>query len=179
MNSILTIGDIAPVVGAEDIWENTIEVPSKRSWNYLSFHRFANCPFCNLRTNELITNYNVFKEHKIEVVSIWPSSKPHLLRYSNSVKTPFPMLSNKDRSIYRAYGVTKSSIWGGAKLIFHPQLIVRALKGKSNTMEVDADPNLMPASFLISPKGIVQMAYYGKHFGDHPTIESIIQAKEQ
>ena len=176
MKRIIRVGDTAPAIQATDLWGNVISVPAKDKWTYLSFHRFAACPFCNLRTNELIRHYDSFRKKDIEVISLWPSDKDNLLRYAGSEKSPFPMLSDKHKSIYQAYGVTESSWVGATRLLLHPQLILNALRHKHKDMEIDADPNLMPASFLVNPDGITQMAYYGKHFGDHPTIESIFQS---
>lgn len=174
MKKIIKLGDKAPVLQASDLWNHKITVPNNGQWFFLSFHRFAACPFCNLRTNELIRNHETFEKKNIEIVSIWPSAKENLLLHAGNEKTPFPMLSDQEKRFYKAYGVTESSFAGAIKLLLHPQLMVKALKAKHKNIKVDADPNLMPASFLIDPEGIVQMAYYGKHFGDHPTIDSIL-----
>lgn len=175
MSRTIRVGDAAPVICTTALWGKQISVPSNGQWVYLSFHRFAACPFCNLRTNELIRHYERFEKHKIEVVSLWPSDKDSLLRHAGSEKPPFPMLSDKDKSIYRAYGVTESSWVGGIRLLLYPRLIFHALKNKHRNIEVDDDPKLMPASFLLDPAGIIRLAYYGKHYGDHPEIESILQ----
>lgn len=175
MNRIIKVGDTAPAFHATDLWGNKVSTPANGKWVYLSFHRFAACPFCNLRTNELIRHYESFEKHNIEVITIWPSDKDSLLRHAGSEKTPFPMLSDKSKSIYKAYGVTESSFMGAIRLLLHPQLIVNAMRNKHKNIEIDADPKLMPASFLVDPDGIVQLAYYGKHFGDHPKIESLLQ----
>jgi len=124
----------------------------------------------------LIRHYELFENHNVEVISIWPSEKEILLRYAASEKSPFPMVSDKKKSIYKAYGVSESSFSGAIRLLFHPKLIFKALRKNQKNIEIDADPKLMPASFLVAPDGIVQMAYYGKHFGDHPKIKSILQS---
>ncbi|MDR7127673.1 peroxiredoxin [Algoriphagus sp. 4150] len=173
MKRMIKVGDTAPVIQTTDLWGHKISVPANDKWIFLSFHRFAACPFCNLRTNELIRNYELFEKHTIEVISIWPSDKYKLLNHAGGEKSPFPMLSDENKSIYKAYGVTESSFIGAVRLLLHPQLIVNAIRNEHKNIEVDADPKLMPASFLVDPDGIIQMAYYGKHFGDHPTIESI------
>lgn len=172
-------GDIAPSFQTNDLWGTSINVPSHDKWIYLSFHRFATCPFCNLRTNELINNYESFKIENIEVLSIWPSSKVRLLYYASEDKTPFPMISDENKKIYSAYGVTKSSFFGAVKIFFHPQLVLKALKQKNKKIEIDSDPQLLPASFLIDPFGVVKMTYYGTHIGDHPSIETILQTKKK
>src|SRR5690606_36898793 len=105
---------------------------------------------------------------------VWPSDKDRITRYAGTA-APFPMLSDKDKGIYKVYGVTDSGFLGAARTLLHPRKIFNAIKTMQKNMEVDADPKLMPASFLIDPDGIIQLAYYGRHFGDHPGIESIFQ----
>lgn len=175
MKRIIKTGNTAPKIHTTDLWGNKISVPANYTWYYLSFHRFAACPFCNLRTNELTRNYELFKKHNIEVVSIWPSDKDHLLRFIGKEKSPFPMLSDKKRRIYKAYGVIESSLVGGIRLLAHPKILFNAMKNTYKNMSIDEDVKLMPASFLVDPNGVIQMAHYGKHFGDHPKIESILQ----
>lgn len=174
MRKLIHVGEKAPVIERTDIWGDLLSVPDNGKWFYLSFHRFAACPFCNLRTNELIRNYERFQKSKIEIVSLWPSSKENLLQFAGDERTPFPLLSDQSRQIYRAYGVTESSFAGAFRLLLHPKLIFNAIKNKRDGIAFDADQNLMPASFLINPQGIVKMAHYGKHFGDHPEIQTIL-----
>jgi len=174
MKKQLQVGDNAPSIQAIDLWGNAISIPAKDKWFFLSFHRFAACPFCNLRINELIQHYEQFEKNNVEIVTIWPSDEEFLLRYAGSEQSPFPMLSDRKKGIYKAYGVTESSISGAMRLMLHPILIFKAIKNKHKNITIDADPNLMPDSFLIDTKGRIKMAYYGKHFGDHPKIESIL-----
>jgi thioredoxin-dependent peroxiredoxin len=173
MTKKLIVGNAAPVIHATDLWGKVIIVPAKDKWIYLSFHRFAACPFCNLRTNELIRNYDRFEQQHVEIVSLWPSDKDSLLRHVGSEKSPFPMVSDEHKRIYKAYGVTESSFAGALRLMMHPRLVMDAMRNKYKNIEIDVDPKLMPASFLVDPDGAIQMAYYGKHYGDHPKIESI------
>lgn len=173
MKKRIKLKDTAPVIHTVDIWGNTVDVPTNGKWTYLSFHRFASCPFCNMRTNELIRNYDGFKARNIEIVSIWPSGKESLLKHIEGQKSAFPIVSDKGKSFYKAYGVTEHSMLGALKLMLHPKLIYKAMKNSSSKIEPDENKDLMPASFLIDPDGKVRMAYYGKHFGDHPDIASI------
>ena len=174
MRKVIHVGDTAPGFQGMDVWGNSTSIPVTDKWTYLSFHRFAACPFCNLRTNELIQNYERFQEQKVEIVSLWPSSKENLLQFAGDEKTPFPLISDQNKRIYKAYGVTISSFAGAIRLLLHPTLVFNAIKNKRDGIAFDADQNLMPASFLINPDGIVTMAYYGKHFGDHPKIQAIL-----
>jgi len=174
MRKVIHVGDTAPILQVTDVWGKTVSIPDSEKWTYLSFHRFAACPFCNLRTNELIRNYERFQQNRVEVVSLWPSSKDHLLQFAGDEPTPFPLISDEKMQIYKAYGVTESSFVGAFRLLLHPKLMVGALKSRRKDIDFDGDPKLMPASFLIDPEGRVKMAYYGRHFGDHPDIQTIL-----
>lgn len=172
----LTTGDIAPIIYSKDLWGNELNVPNQNQWFFLSFHRFATCPFCNLRTNELIRNYPRFQEKQIEIISIWPSKKELLLEHSSPEFSVFPILSDEKKHFYKAYGVTESSLIGGLKMILHPRLIWQAMSKNSKKIAIDSDPTQLPASFLIDPQGTIRMAYYGEHYGDHPKIDAILLA---
>ncbi|UZD22792.1 redoxin domain-containing protein [Algoriphagus halophytocola] len=170
----LKSGDITPKIHSKDLWGKEINVPNQNQWFFLSFHRFATCPFCNLRTNELIRNYPKFQEKNIEIISIWPSKKELLLEHSSPTPSVFPILSDEKKHIYKAFGVTESSLIGGLKMILHPTMIWQALSNNPKKPAIDSDPMQMPASFLIDPKGIIRLAYYGAHYGDHPSIDRIL-----
>ena len=172
---MLNTGDIAPKFNTQDIWGNQVSSSKTNKWVYLSFHRFAACPFCNLRTNELINAYDKFLLLDIEILSIWPSKTENMLRYIGNKISPFPLISDPGKKIFEQYAVCNSSKKAALRLLFHPKLIFNAMKNKYKNMEVDADPNLMPAGFLIDPSGEVKLAYYGKHFGDHIAIDRIFQ----
>ena len=179
MKNILQSGDLAPTIDTTDIWGSPAISPKAEKWTYVSFHRFASCPFCNLRTNELIRTYSLFQENDIEIISIWPSSTTNMLKYVGSEQTPFSLVSDPKKRLFEQFGVIKSSRLGALKLLLHPKLVVDALKIKHKKMEIDSDPNLFPAGFLIDSNGIVQLAHYGKHFGDHALINELFQVVKQ
>jgi peroxiredoxin len=165
----------APTSSVIDIWDNTIDIPNSEQWIYLSFHRFADCPFCNLRTHELIKNIEKFNEKNIKIISIWPSEKRKLLQHSDNSTIGFHLVSDLDKKLYRMYHVTQSSVLGGLRMLMQPNLIFKSMRYMKKSMAIDSDPTLMPASFLIDPKGLLRLVHYGKNYGDHPEIESIFK----
>lgn len=171
----LQIHTLAPTFSVLDIWDNTIEMPNSEQWTYLSFHRFADCPFCNLRTQDLIKNIEKFNEKNIQIISVWPSEKSKLLQHSDSSTNGFHLVSDLNKKLYKKYEVTQSSILGGLRLILQPKLLFNSMRYIKKTMDMDSDPKLMPASFLIDPNGLIRLVYYGKNYGDHPDIESIFK----
>ena len=170
---MLYIGQTAPNFAIKDIHSTKVSLLQNK-YSFISFHRFAACPFCVLRTRELIKAYPLFKQNNIEIISIWPSSTNNMLKYVGTENTPFPMIADDKKELFKKYHVLKSSGLSALKLMLHPAHVYKALKGKYKNMEVDADPNLLPAEFLVSPKGEILFTYYGKHFGDHVDIQQIL-----
>lgn len=170
---MLRIGETAPKFAIKDIHDTAVSLLQNK-YSFVSFHRFAACPFCVLRTRELIKAYPLFVQNNIEIISIWPSSTSNMLKYVGTENTPFPLIADSKKELFKKYHVVKSSGLSSLKLMLHPTHIYKALIGKYKNIEVDADPNLLPADFLVSPKGEILLAYYGKHFGDHVDIQQIL-----
>ncbi len=173
---MLKIGDLAPKFEIEDIFGNEVSVSETYEWTYISFHRFASCPFCVLRTRELINAYSLFEQNNIQIISLWPSSKSNMLKYVGQELPPFPLVADSKKEVFQKYHVSKSSALSVFKLLANPKIILKALKGRFKNIDVDADPTLLPAEFLISPKGEIVISYYGKHFGDHQSISLVINS---
>ncbi len=170
----LKSGDLAPTFNTTDIYGNHITPFQDGKWTFLSFHRFAACPFCVIRTNELIQNVEKFSEHSINILSFWPSSRETMRRFSDDYQAPFPLISDEKRKIYTKYGVTKSSKLAAFRLLLHPALALKALKHKPKNEELEIDQALLPCEFLVNPDGKVVLAHYGKHYGDHLTLAALI-----
>ena len=51
----------------------------------ISFYRFAQCPFCNLRIHELTKRYDEL-ENKLEIIAIFDSPLDHLIKTQKSIK---------------------------------------------------------------------------------------------
>ena len=60
----------------------------------LSFYRFAACPMCNLRINEIIKNYDAFGDNFIHV-AIFDSKLDNLKRFTSKHNAPFPILADE------------------------------------------------------------------------------------
>lgn len=174
VNNRLEPGDQAPKFKVADIWGKEVGVSEKGKWTYLTFHRYASCPFCVLRTRELMRAYPQFEQNNIEILSIWPSNQENMLKYVGNEKPPFPLIADRMRQLYVKYGVVEKSALSMFRLLAHPKLVFNAIRGKLKKIEIDADPIQLPADFLIAPTGEVMLANYGKHFGDHMDIQNIL-----
>ena len=174
----LKSGDRAPLFKVWDTEGNPQSTTPGNSWCFLSFHRFTTCPFCNLRTHELKNNYHLFQEQDIEIISLWPASRKALFRdVKEKMKVPFAMVADEEMELYNKYGVNGSSKGSLKYLLKEPLLLAKSLKYLPASRTIDGQPELLPANFLINPDGIIKIAHYGKHIGDHLPIKDILNFK--
>ncbi len=138
----------------------------------ISFYRFASCPFCNLRINELVTRYDELS-NDFTIVAIFDSSIDNLTEHTKRHQSPFPILADEYNDYYQMFAI-EHSLWGMFKGMFlrFPTLIKGMLKGYW-PFKIKGSITTMPADFLIDRNGIIQQAYYGKDEGDHLSFEKI------
>lgn len=138
----------------------------------LSFLRFASCPFCNLRINELVRRFGEFGDD-FTIIAVFDSPLDNLTRHAEGHKAPFPILADENNKYYREYGIEHSVI-GMLKGMFlrMPTLLKGMFKGYIPTT-IKGSMTTMPADFLIDREGIIQVAYYGKDEGDHLSFDSV------
>ena len=138
----------------------------------LSFLRFASCPFCNLRVNQLVKRFDEFG-NEFTIVAIFDSPLDNLTKHTEGHKAPFHILADESNKYYREYGI-EHSLWGLFKgMIFRmPTLIKGMIKGYVPLI-FKGSLTTMPADFLVDREGIIQVAYYGEDEGDHLPFEKI------
>ena len=140
----------------------------------LSFYRFAACPMCNLRINELIKSYESFGKNFIHV-AIFDSKVDNLKRFTSKHNAPFPILADEKYEYFSKYDVEKSFVrflWSQIiranrqfKGYFKGYLPI-AFKGSITTMPVDV---------LINEDGVVERVKYAKDLSDHIPVKDLIK----
>ena len=95
----------------------------------LSFLRFASCPFCNLRVNELVRRFDEFG-NDFTIVAVFDSPLDNLTRHAEGHKAPFPILADENNKYYREHGIEHSAL-GVLKGMFlrMPTLLKGMIKG--------------------------------------------------
>lgn len=138
----------------------------------ISFFRFASCPFCNMRINQLINRFDEFG-NEFTIVAIFDSSLENLQENNEKRVSPFPILADKENIYYKKYGIKKSAMGMLIGMITRfPTMMKGLLKGY---IPIKPKGNMitMPAQFLVDRNGIIQTVYYGKDEGDHLDFEEI------
>ena len=138
----------------------------------LSFFRFASCPFCNLRINELVRRFDEFGDD-FTIIAIFDSPLDNLTRHTAGHKAPFPILADESNKYYREYSIEHSVLGVIKGMLFKmPRLLKGMFKGYV-PLVIKGSLTTMPADFLIDRNGVIQTAYYGKDEGDHLPIDLV------
>jgi peroxiredoxin len=140
----------------------------------LGFFRYAACPFCNLRVNELMHYHDQLKEKGMQIITFFHSTREKILEISGDRRAPFPIIADPERIVYTKYGVVNNSKLGVVKgmTLRMPTLVNAMSKGFMPSMP-DEDMWLMPADFLIDADQNIDMAHYGTDIGDHIPLKKI------
>ena len=143
----------------------------------LSFFRDASCPFCNLRLNQLIQLHPTFKEKEIVSIAFFSSSKEEILKYAGKQKAPFPIIPDPALSIYKLYRVEESLI-AKFRTMRSLRKVVEAMTSEYFNLRSFTERNVIPADFLIDKDFTIRRAYYGKDFGDHMSLDEVLNRKK-
>ncbi len=145
----------------------------KNKVTVLSFFRDASCPFCNVRIYEYTKKHEEWAELGIEVIAIFTSSPDKVKKFVAKNPRPFKTFGDPDLQIYEKYLVEKSF----AKFLLGvvsniPRFIKGWLVG-GRFNPINRHINLVPADFIITPKGKVIDAWYGRDVSEHIPMQRI------
>ncbi len=167
-------GDQARPFEVSDKNGNTINLENYKGKKVLlSFYRYAERVFCNLRINQLSQLYPEWSKHNFEIIAFFQSPMKDVNRQFQGKDVPFSIIAHPEREVYASYGVTKSSSLGFIKGALRVDRMLKSV-AKGNKIKIGyGDIKLKPADFLIDKNGVVQTAYYANDISDHISMESI------
>jgi len=132
----------------------------------LSFFRFASCPFCNLRVNELVKRFDELGD-EFTIIAIFDSPLEHLQKHAKGHQAPFPILADQENKYYKACGIEYSVIGMLKGMFLRMPTLLKGLSMGYIPYQLKGRMTTMPADFLIDREGVIQVAYYAQDEGDH------------
>lgn len=140
----------------------------------MTFFRFAGCPFCNLRVNQLIQKQASLGDN-FHIIGIFDASLKNLQKNLNKHNAPFTLLADENKKAYKIYGIERSilGVIKGITLRFPQMLYSMFIKGNFLT-NIGGNLLTMPASFLVNEQGVIETVYYGKDEFDHIPFEHVL-----
>ncbi|MBF6590096.1 MAG: redoxin domain-containing protein [Ktedonobacterales bacterium] len=169
----LKVGQDAPLFVINDIYGRRVPLAAYQGTKLLlSFHRSSVCPLCNIRLSHLIYRYQEYQRQGFAIIAFYESSLAYTRRYLDRLQCPFPIIADRERTVYSLYGLESSwlgtargtlrrSVYREAKR--HNLGVWRLLPG---FLAMDGKKFRMPAEFLLGPDLRIQRAYYAKDAGD-------------
>lgn len=167
--------DKAKLIELTDINGDTFSLESVKGKKVLlTFFRFAGCPFCNLRVQQLIQNREKLGD-SFAIVGVFDATLKNLQKNLSKHNAPFTLLADKENIAYKAYGVQRSIMGVLIGMIKHFPSLLKSMFIKRNIPTNFGGSLLtMPANFLINEQGIIEVAHYGKDEFDHLPFEDIL-----
>ncbi|MCR4316048.1 MAG: AhpC/TSA family protein [Planctomycetes bacterium] len=162
----LASGDKAPAfIGVNWNGENISLADLAGSKVWLAFFRYASCPLCNLRVNQIIHRYDELAASGLKVVAVFQSEAGNVAKYVGKQQPPFPLIADPKEEIYSLFGVEHST-WG----FLNPANILSALKATFKGFlpgKMEGTITRLPADFLIGADGVIRTAFFGTKIADH------------
>jgi len=96
------------------------------------------------------------------------------LAWLRETGTPFPLLLDPDRRVYRAYGLERSALrtWTPRVVWYY----VRHLAAGRRLRPVQGDPSQLGGDFIVAADGIVRFAHRSRDPVDRPPVARLLEA---
>ena len=146
--------------------------------NMLSFFRFALCPFCNLRVDQLVSRFEELGE-TFTIIAIFDSPLDNLQKHAQDHDAPFPILADPENIYYRKYGIERSFAGVLKGMVFRMSPLLKGMFKGYLPLQIRGSMTTMPADFLVDEFGVIQKAWYGRGEGNHLSFEEIKRFSEK
>jgi peroxiredoxin Q/BCP len=134
----LSVGDKAPAFDLTDDAGNRVRSSGLKGQHVILYaYPAAMTPGCTTQACDFRDNMAVFTTKGFTVLGISPDKPEKLAKFKERDHLTFPLLSDPDHAVMEAYGA-----WGEKKLY-----------GKAVT-------GVIRSTFVISPRGIIEHAFY-------------------
>lgn len=173
----LVVGSNAPVFAADSLGGRRVDLAALRGRTVLlKFYRFATCPVCNLHLHHFIKDYRLVEALGLTTVVVF-HSPAEKLEASRREASPFDLVPDPDKRIFRAFGVET-----GLAGMFSPAVMrdyMRALAAgfPSGMLTSDGGITGNPADFIVEANGRIAFAHYGKHYADSLTAAEVADVR--
>ncbi len=142
---------------------------------WLILGRFAACPFCSLRLQDVAERHSLVAELGVEVLVIFPSSEKRAKQYVRKYQPPFRVAADPEQEVFEKFGSETS--WAGElrTAVNLPKMMKALAQAKMNPLGIDDMPHRMPSEYLIDPDGLVARVHYGREFDDGFPIQEVLE----
>lgn len=114
-----------------------------------------------------------------EIVVILFTRQRNLRGYRGRFVSPLSVVTDEDRSVYRAYGLGRGSVWqvwGPRVWLRYAQLLLRREGGGIEKPSGGEDTSQLGGDFVVGRDGRLVLAFRSKGPDDRPTVDALVEA---
>jgi peroxiredoxin len=174
----LKVGDIAPNITVSDKQGQPVELESlwDQGPTLISFLRHFGCIHCRARMAEVEQHRAELEAAGLQLVALALGEPKHAERYCGKLAPHLECFADDNNDGYYAWGLRQ----GTASEFFNNSLNVLKASAKAFAAghmqgASTGDVAMLPGTFIIDRKGVVQYAYYSKYAGDDPAIDLLVK----
>jgi peroxiredoxin len=172
----LVVGDQAPDFSLDDAVGNSVTLSDLLTKGpvVLTFYRGEWCPFCNIQLRHLEQALPSFSELGATLIAISPQSPDHSLSLTEKYELKFPVLSDTDQAVIRAYKL-QFTLSGDLE-----DLQVNVFKNDPADQNANGSRTLpVPATFVIDRLGVIRAAFVNSDWRVRVDPQEIKKALER
>ncbi|MBE7175827.1 MAG: AhpC/TSA family protein [Mucilaginibacter polytrichastri] len=167
----LKTGDKAPDFSAADQNGKTINLQSelrKSKAVVLFFYRGEWCPFCNKHIQQLQDSLQLLKQKGATVIGVSPETAQGLKKTSAKTGATFPILSDRENRIMKAYQVD---------YVMEPGLVTQYKTYGIDLSKANGnDKNMLPvpATYIIGKDGTISFVHFDKDYKKRASAKTLL-----
>ena len=166
----LKVGTLAPNFKAVDNAGKPFSLKKelKKGEVVIIFYRGQWCPYCNKELSQLNDSLSLITAKGATVVAISPETNENIAKTVTKTKATFPVISDKDLSILKAYKVNYAV--EGKMLEMYKKYKIDLNQANGNNGAVLP----VPATYIIGKDGIIKYVFFNPDYKVRATVGDIL-----
>ena len=121
---------------------------------------------------QLCQRQHLFRQRDTEVLVISFGTLEDARRWIEETCSPFTMLLDPDREVYRMYGLGRSWLrsWNPSTTWFYLRMLLIGRKWKG----IQGDPNQLGGDFIVDAEGILRLVHPSQSATDRPAPDELL-----
>jgi peroxiredoxin len=140
---------------------------------FVVFYRGGWCPFCNMQLHGIVDAKSDFEKKKINVIAISVDKPEEEAKTKAKHGVPFPMLSDSNLSVHKAFNVVHTP----------PEAEAKALAGYGIDLDKFSGQNhhsfAVPALVLVDRAGVVRWVHVDEDYKTRPTPKQMLEVADR
>jgi peroxiredoxin len=166
----LAAGDKAPLFSGVNQRSKMVNLSDMmpQGKTVVMFYRGYWCPYCNKQLKDFEDSLELIKSKGATVIAITPELPTYVLKTINKTKASFSIISDKDQSIMKAYGVA---------FTLDEQALLRLQRVGVDLKETNGNNSNMlpvPGVFVVNQQGIIEYVFLDPNYRNRLSVKELL-----